>query len=400
MDPNAKAISVMVDISMQQYTVPYGCSLRPIGWHKWVRTTDLTIIGRLLYQLSYAPICAAGAHAVHCAMPMILQRDDPVFARFREQRFRSDLLLVCPHGAGTQFLLGQLTGRCELDSEYNNCVSHGARWLAMENSYLGCEPNGDLRVDTADLAAQAIGWTRRIATRDHTTIDAAPQLPLLSWLLFDYGTQQLLNITVDPVYDWYLAILSWYKYFCRPIVDGNQVATLLSQTRRLDQRLIPNDYHSMLNRLQNNQVIAHANSVATWLYFVDSVMDGLDPGDPAVWRAWLLRAIKSHISHTPPTVAAADIAAIHSSCAAVINCDWFDISLDLNLPSCLALVDLVQLAEYSRRDLDIVSRICSFLPLDFARVWRILLADMRGRLRVAQRRIGGSSIYASSSGMV
>ena len=29
--------------------------LAQTGWHSWVQTNDLTIIGRALYQLSYAP---------------------------------------------------------------------------------------------------------------------------------------------------------------------------------------------------------------------------------------------------------------------------------------------------------------------------------------------------------
>lgn len=45
---------------MRTVGLPKPPSRRIYGWHRWTQTIDLTIINRVLYQLSYAPASWAG----------------------------------------------------------------------------------------------------------------------------------------------------------------------------------------------------------------------------------------------------------------------------------------------------------------------------------------------------
>ena len=328
---------------------------------------------------------------------MIYESDHPIFRSHKHHAIHSDLTLVYPIGAGGQFLLSQLSGICSHDTAVNEYMADGITWLKMEEFLRGLDASGNADISTDDLPRLSDDWINSVLNNAASfRLTTAHQLPWMTARLFDFSCDQIIRINTDASYHWYVACMIWYKSKCSTNMEPYKIAQLLNHAQLTTPGMLrPTPYQICMRNLTSaGSNLRIYNTAFGWMYYMDCISRACDPSDMSNLSAYVAADMLQQIDivGTMPLLAHDKmiLGDLESHRTTMIECDYLELFMDLLIPkgSALERISLLDIAEYSRRNLGIARQVSTVLPDEMAGNWQRQIAEYQVRLDAACDRHG------------
>ena len=324
-------------------------------------------------------------------MDKIGNDEHPVWQAFKHLEMRVETTLISPPGAGCHFIGGMIGSGWYRDPTYANSWEASTPWLMLDENSICVEQGVAHHNANEDLLfARAQGMSRDPRHWGKRRLAIGHEPPYLTSHVVDFETKELISITVHEQDCWIPKLLEVYKN--RLTTDYRfktyYLIELLNHNRGLE-RLDNIEYicaiSNLIPHLDGLDITATPFSI---MYFCHCKVNHTDPSDPANFHSYVRTNIDFNVynlhygcdyfNHTREWCGAR---AVHYT-----PLDYRDLFFGLLRPAqgALAGIDMTKLADYSRKNLEILSQAIRLMPPEQRKDLEHRLVDLSAQLEQAR----------------
>lgn len=145
--------------------------------------------------------------------------DHPILHDFKHDQYQFDLTVIWPYGAGGHFLLNKLTHSMVNKSALNEYGNLTEIWNNLDHDGFGSIDDNDSTIEACLSTAYVTAKTGVMASQyncfkqnNTPCILVGHRLPLLFGNVYNYCTNELIIVKVDPKHAWITKILADIKH--------------------------------------------------------------------------------------------------------------------------------------------------------------------------------------------
>jgi len=316
--------------------------------------------------------------------------DHQLFTDFKHIKMRFDLMLVFPRGTGGNYLLGSLSENYDYNASVNEYSARDIYFAKLDNKTFDPYDDHQLIIDHNMLYERAANIANAYHCGRETSIAGCHEPPCITAKVFDFWTDQLVYISVQPELDVFIATLAWIKqeWSTDYVRSHTRMADIINFVRsKYSKPLDATDYSHVMYSLQSQ--LGQLNIVGSpfsWLYYMQSKKWYLDPRSPLVLKNFVHknitraaetdRAIESSVYFTQAREY------VQKYAGSVTYIDYRDLFFRLKIPNSGKLAGLNRdaIREYSQKNLDIMQDAIRLMPDATALHMDAILGSLRNDL--------------------
>ena len=325
---------------------------------------------------------------------MIEQSDHRLWHEFKHLRIHAKKTMVCPTGAGCHFIGGSMGDGWRSEPNSANDYRADIPWLQLDEHSIRVEDGSVIyQADPDKLYARVQGMLKNDRYWGELASVLGHEPPYITSQVFDFSTDELISITVQPEDCWIPKLLETYKNLL--ITDYRY------KTAYLIELFNKNQYQGHLDNLEyQNAIYSMPKSTCALdlsgtplsiTYFFDCKIAGRDPTDPANFEDFVARELdfqnynryfnSDYFKHSREWCG--------SRAGLFTKLDYRELFFDLRRPAqgALSQVDLGMIAGYSEKNLDLLDETINLMPLAQREGLWDQVYLLRQELQIAKTRI-------------